>query len=674
MLKRIFLSLFFPLFLGWFFFLLYPAVAQGDEPQKPSAASAFAHQLIYYSASGHVFYKKPDSGAVEKPENNIQPVSYVKPYGPEIYLTDAKNNLFKINRSKNSLKESKVFMKKPVSYDTGLKRTLVDIAPGADLYLYAQDILIGSGLKKLVTNFSTSQRFSALAAGGKYIYVGTAVNGLYYAKRPTNIHKSGYIHFKSLNAGLSFIPYNKSIKFYEEIRRIHIASNGDLLVATGVYGGLYRKAANESTFHRLPWPAKWKTSDINLITDSKSGEIWVSCTQGMLSYTKKTDQKGSHYSLVATSWDQFPEAKENYESYLFEKKTDSDLKGLYINYHRSPGSAKERRMEVAASKKLFYVSPYELRKKGKTVANLLKSDNFNGVVIDVKDDRGHILYPSEVAFAKEIGAVRPVYNLKSFIEQAHSFKKYVAVRIVVFKDPVLFQKEEFAIWDSKLNKPWIGNPGERWIDPFNPDLAERYYVPFIKELVSLGVDEIQLDYIRFPAEGLLNRCRFRYQKNGEYFSEALEEFLLKIRKATALPLSLDIYGYQGLYRTGGAIGQDMETMGNIADVISPMLYSSHFGNLYMTDVKKDKRVFRLIRHSVRRARFIADGNFLIRPYLQAFPMKSSIWGYGDHYFLDQIKADKKEEGSGYSFWGSVDHMEAVDRAINRLKTSKIKQQ
>jgi len=87
----------------------------------------------------------------------------------------------------------------------------------------------------------------------------------------------------------------------------------------------------------------------------------------------------------------------------------------------------------------------------------------------------------------------------------------------------------------------------------------------------------------------------------------------------------------------------------------------------MTDGKIEDRVYDLIRHSVRRAGFIARERFLIRPYLQAFPMKAGIWGYGDSYFLNQIRASQEEKGSGYSFWGSLDHIHAVDRAVNSLK-------
>ncbi|MDH4200921.1 MAG: putative glycoside hydrolase, partial [Spirochaetia bacterium] len=329
-----------------------------------------------------------------------------------------------------------------------------------------------------------------------------------------------------------------------------------------------------------------------------------------------------------------------------------------------PDSGKKHRMQTASDKRLFYSSPYNLKTKYNAVIHLLDSKNFDGMVMDVKDDRGFILYNSRLKLAHEIGAVRPVFDLPKIIQLVHEKNKYLAVRIVVFKDPVLFENHPYAIWDKTGDFPWTGNPKERWLDPYNPALADKYYVPLIEELTALGVDEIQLDYIRFPSDGLIGNCLFRYKKGDKSFSEAIEDFLVKIRQATPLPLSLDIYGYQGLYRTGGAIGQDMEVLGKYADVISPMLYSSHFGDLYLTDIEKDKRVYRLIRHSISRAEFISRNRFLIRPYLQAFPMKSAIWGYGEKYFTDQIRANVDERGSGYSFWGSIENMQALDNSLN----------
>ncbi|HMY10876.1 MAG TPA: putative glycoside hydrolase, partial [Turneriella sp.] len=206
---------------------------------------------------------------------------------------------------------------------------------------------------------------------------------------------------------------------------------------------------------------------------------------------------------------------------------------------------------------------------------------------------------------------------------------------------------------------WIGSPKERWIDPYNPNLLTEYYGPIVRELTERGVDEIQLDYIRFPSDGAIGRCRYSHKKSDHYASEALENFLVGIRQQTHLPLGADIYGYNGMYRVPGAIGQDLEVYGRILDVISPMHYSSHFGDDYMREYARDDRAYQLLLLALSRGSFYAQGNFILRPYIQAFPMKNGLWGYGKKYFADQIKGSADGGGNGFMFWGQIDHMVLV---------------
>jgi hypothetical protein len=232
------------------------------------------------------------------------------------------------------------------------------------------------------------------------------------------------------------------------------------------------------------------------------------------------------------------------------------------------------------------------------------------------------------------------------------------VRLVIFKDPKLFEREGYAIRDSGGGK-WIGSPKERWIDPYNPNLLTEYYAPMMKELTERGVDEIQLDYIRFPSDGAVGRCRFSHKTHDYYYSEALENFLTGVREATHLPLGADIYGYNGMYRVPGAIGQDLEVYGHVLDVIAPMHYSSHFGDDYMRHLPIDERTYQLLKLALSRGTFFARGEFVIRPYIQAFPMKNGLWGYGKKYFADQIRGSAEGGGNGFMFWGMLDHMTLV---------------
>jgi hypothetical protein len=608
-----------------------------------------AFEVVFYKNQSGIFFKN----------NEIQNPGIVSSFNvlkikQDSIITSINNRLYQLTEENNQPVDLNAYLPKPVENLPGSRREINDVSDNGVFLLFKHTILKKNkvGYQPLKTNISGSKRFVSIASDQKYLYVGTAVDGLFYAK----IHNGMVYRFQSMNQGLPYIPYDNNIKFYEEIRSLHVTSAGDLIAGTGIYGGVYIKTHDSNKFKKLTWPSKWKVSSVYYVSDNEKGTLWVSCTQGLVIYYRN----GNAYDMKFYSWKEFDS---EYDHIVIRSKDAQGLYGYANKKFTKVSREKEERMITAGNKKLFYSSPYNFKFKKDMLIKLLQSNNFNGLVLDVKDDHGYVLYDSQVPFIKKSNAIRPVIDLKKFIELAHQNKKYLAVRIVVFKDPVLFKNNSFAIWDKVKNKPWEGNPGEKWVDPYNPELAQKYYVPLIQELTDAGVDEIQLDYIRFPGEGQLQNCLFRYKKDDKYLSEAIEDFLIEIRNSTNLPVSIDIFGYQGLYRSGGSIGQDMEVFGSIVDVISPMLYSSHFGDRYLTDIEKEKRVFRLIEHSIQRAEFISGSEYLIRPYLQAFPMKNNIWGYGEKYFLDQVKASNKGDASGFSFWGSIENMAAVDSAL-----------
>lgn len=675
--KRVFFTGFFL----WLVFILGIAVSQNtrSENQKPRDFELVFFQenngQVFYNSTGPgvspaAFKKLPDSGlTADLPDGSTDglEISKLQYNSGQLYLTVDGGDLWKLDLPGGSLLKFSDAVKKPVDYQDGLKRSIAGFDQKTGLVLYDHEIVnpvVGisgqSANLAIHSNFSSSERFTSIASDRGRVYIGTAVNGLYYSTGVFQGKKGqNYLHFVSMNAGLPFIPFEGRVRFYEEIHTLHVSARGDVIAGTGIEGGVYLKKASGVKFEALPWPAAWKTSDVYLIT-SGGNHIWASCTQGLVIYTKE----GDGYRMQNIPWEDF---SYSHKTFLLRNSKDANLYAHYVRPNDKVAADKEGRMKTASSKRLFYSSPYNLRVKPTMIKSLLSDSHYDGIVLDVKDDRGQVLYNSSVPFVHEIGAAHPVMNLPEVIKMVHGYGKYIAVRIVVFKDPVLFEQPGFAIFNSESNQPWVGNEKERWIDPFNPEVAGRYMVPLVRELTAMGVDEIQFDYIRFPSDGPIYQCLFRHRSPGKYFSEAIEDFLFKVRQATPRPISLDIYGYQGLYRTGGAIGQDMVVLGRFSDVISPMLYSSHFGNEYMTDRKKEDRVYELIRHSIRRAEFIAADRFLIRPYLQAFSMKNNIWGYGPKYFLDQVRANDEERGSGYSFWGTIENMRAVDEAVGSLK-------
>src|SRR5919201_6053053 len=103
--------------------------------------------------------------------------------------------------------------------------------------------------------------------------------------------------------------------------------------------------------------------------------------------------------------------------------------------------------------------------------DLAKTTEVNALVIDVKDDRGYLLYRSRVPLARQVGAdtVRPMRpeRLRAVLDTMRAYGIYPIARIVVAKDPLLAGKRlEWAIRKkADPSEPWLDKSGNPWLDP-----------------------------------------------------------------------------------------------------------------------------------------------------------------------------------------------------------------
>lgn len=547
----------------------------------------------------------------------------------------------------------------PMLTDAANQRQVYAFDDGGRLLTLKHDILVrrDKNWQVVKSDMGRSVIFTALHRGKEHLYLGTSLNGLKTAplseKNYQSLLQGGDIklRFKSLNAGLPAKPHTKTHLMYEEVQAIRELGDGTLLVATGPVPAIYRRGKVGAKFEKIPVN---RLSDVmdecKSVSAVSRDKAVLTCARGIWSG-----------SLDNPDWVFTPIAGVlgDAGSYGGFALNDSDGNRLsFVGFKSRLTPEKQKRMQNAAGHRIMYASAYTWNKRQQQVLSELRNDFWTGLVIDGKDDNGVIRFDSNVPLAKSIGAVRPLYKMADVVQKVHALGKRLIVRLVIFKDPKLFEREGYAIMDAGGGK-WKGTEKERWIDPYNPNLLSEYYTPMLRELTEKGVDEIQLDYIRFPSDGPVGRCRFSHKKNDYYYSEALENFLTGVRQATPLPVGADIYGYNGMYRVPGSIGQDLEVYGRVLDVISPMHYSSHFGDEYMRHLPREERTYNLLLLALSRGTFFARGEFVLRPYIQAFSMRDAVWGYGKKYFADQIKGGADGGGSGFLFWGKLDDMSLV---------------
>ncbi len=351
----------------------------------------------------------------------------------------------------------------------------------------------------------------------------------------------------------------------------------------------------------------------------------------------------------------------NYKTAEWEKNVEFIPPALEIT-----DAKKTLRMKSASDKKGVYLSAYKASGDGiGDIFTFLEKNRMNSVVVDFKDDFGNLTYNSEIKKAAEMGNVKNYINLEDFIEKAKKNNIYVIARIVVFKDRQLYHYRDYsyAAWDVSGEGPWRNmlkngdNPPEQrefWVDPFSEDVWD-YNIEIAHELEKKGVDEIQFDYIRFPTDGDLSKVKYRYRKKNMLHNEALESFLKKAREEISIPISTDLYGFNGWYRMGNWNGQQIDMVSRYVDVISPMFYPSHFPRKFLEKTPYLERAERIYSEGSSRAAAIVRGRSVIRPFVQAFliggerEFEKPV--YTD-YLKRQLKGLSGTMASGFTLWNA----------------------
>jgi len=312
----------------------------------------------------------------------------------------------------------------------------------------------------------------------------------------------------------------------------------------------------------------------------------------------------------------------------------------------------------------------------------LKDNKLNMLVVDMKDDIGTLRYDSKDPYVLSRGKMGRGIQVEPFVKKAHDAGIYLVARIVVFKDKSLaaWGGHRYAVWDRAEQKAWQGyevvsrkiqagseaGAGEAttekvrkyieeyWVDPYSEEVWQ-YNVAIAKELIARGFDEIQFDYIRFPTDGSnLDNATYRWRDAGMDKESALMSFLTYARAEIAAPISIDIYGANGWYRTGARTGQDVELLARYVDVICPMFYPSHFEQSFLAQPPAQDRPFRIFYYGPWRNTVIARNRVVVRPWAQAFYLNVSydrMW-YNADYVQRQAFAVRDSIDRGYSYWNN----------------------
>ena len=404
----------------------------------------------------------------------------------------------------------------------------------------------------------------------------------------------------------------------------------------------------------------------------------------------------------------------------------------------------------------------------------------NAVVFDIKDSDGSVSIP----FDHPLLGQHHVYiaDLPKFVHFLHSQNLHAIARIAMFRDEQLVVNHpELAVQSRKNHTAWRENGKLVWTDPSNPKVQD-YDIALAKHVAQLGVDEIQFDYVRFPAEGDQQDAQFEFQKNqppvpeqkdscaakadasvgadafvrpatltlseakgqgsvpaaesvtnasliqsanassdkaadattpaapkgqknaahgasrgtatkngsksrrderneschvprGPQRSDVIAAFLKKAYgelHPTGVLLSLDVFGVMAWQRQVDLshTGQDIVQMAKYCDVLSPMIYPSHFFGMDGIEHPGDEPAH-FIGESMERFELITKGSgVVIRPWLQAFHWRTKT--YSPEYIKIQVETAKGKGGIGFLFWNAANDYSKPYEAMPEMKAANYK--
>jgi len=272
--------------------------------------------------------------------------------------------------------------------------------------------------------------------------------------------------------------------------------------------------------------------------------------------------------------------------------------------------------------------------------NLAATTPVNTLVFDTKDETGYVLYQSTAPAAVELGFIKDIYDPEARLAQAKAAGLYTVTRIVTFED---------VNWSAARPEHRLALT---WMNPIST-AAWEYPLQLATEACALGFDEIQFDYVRFPAGRSATIAQQVQPLTAEQRVAAIVAFLTEAGNRLhpmGCALSADIFGIVMSSPDDQGLGQRPEELSGVVDALSPMLYPSHYSPGWLGYPDPNEEPAAVIADALDDGMPRMTGGAVTRPWLQAF-----------YYDGDQIKAQIAEaeaRGAGWILWNASGYYEA----------------
>ena len=251
----------------------------------------------------------------------------------------------------------------------------------------------------------------------------------------------------------------------------------------------------------------------------------------------------------------------------------------------------------------------------------IKEAGFDCVVIDIKTIEGYIGIPFDHPLLRRTRAVKG--DLRKVADYFRGRGIYVVGRVTLFKDRTL--------------RRVLGRGHGEFVPP--GDSAVISYNRAVVKATVPHVDEVQLDYVRWPdfPVGLSTK------KKKALLLSSIRYILQDV--PDSMPVSADIFGRIPLQPRGSndMIAQDIYDFYEIFDILSPMAYPSHYWRELLNP-------YQAPYHTLLNMISFGSDTSRIRVWIQAFgyrvpKRKGMAW-----YIRRQLDAVYDVGWPGYMFW------------------------
>lgn len=303
------------------------------------------------------------------------------------------------------------------------------------------------------------------------------------------------------------------------------------------------------------------------------------------------------------------------------------------------------------------------------ILKLVDETELNAMVIDVKNDEGKISWNMDLESARILGACTPyIGDIGKFMEILEEHKVYTIARISCFKDPCLAGgRPELALKKRDGSAVTDGN-GMAWVNPYRKEVWE-YLTEIAEAAAEAGFDEVQFDYVRFPIGSDAEEADYGVDMGTYPKQQAICGFLeyaVNRLHEKDIIVTADVFGtIIGSDTDVEQVGQDYAELGELIDVLSPMVYPSHYGSnvfgLEVPDAHPYETVLAALEGSAQELSGIPEeSRAAVRPWLQAF---TATWvnghiSYGGEQIRQQIQAVYDAGYEEWILWNAVNRYSA----------------